>query len=77
MTARFHTLAATELDIAQLKALDIQLEANLTARLDALASHARLRVRDRPQLSEVAKEAFQAEMKRLRLWMIDAPKTPN
>ena len=77
MTARFQILAAPEMPAEKLNNLSKELNANLNARLDALAEHHRLRLRDRPILSQAAKEAYQAEMQRIRQWMVVAPKTLN
>ena len=77
MTARFQILAAPEMPAEKLNNLSTELNANLNARLDALAEYHRLRLRDRPILSKVAKEAYQAEMQRIRQWMVVAPKTLN
>ena len=77
MTARFHILATPEMPADKLDNLNKELNANLNARLDALAEYHRLRLRDRPVLTEAAKEAYQAEIQRIRQWMVVAPKTLN
>jgi hypothetical protein len=77
MTARFHSLAAPELNQELTKQLNQQLEANLKARLEALTNTARVRVRDRRFLSETAAKAFHAEMVRLRQRMVIGSKAPN
>lgn len=77
MTARFHVLATPEMSSEMLDKLNKELNANLNARLDALAEHHRLRLRDRPILTEAAREAYQMEIQRMRQWMVVAPKTMN
>jgi len=77
MTARFQILAAPEIPPDQIKNLTNQLSANLNSRLVALAEHHRLRLRDRPVLTDAAREAYGEEIKRLNHWMIQAPKSLN
>ena len=66
MTARFHVLAATELDHTQIAQLTQRLKNNLNQNIEIIANAAHARIRDRRYLSATATETFNTELSRLQ-----------